>query len=242
MLRALRQPKWIVATVIVVALGALFVRLGFWQLDRLEERQATNAMGEARIIAEPGSITELLADADGDLQSLEFRRVELTGVFDPSEEVLVRSQVEQGQAGFHVLTPLLVAEDLGVLVNRGWVPLGMDQPPVAAAPPTGQVSVEGWIHLTETRPPLGPEDPPGEIEVFNRVDIGRIVEQSAYSLAPVYVVEIGEGSSELPVAVDPPDFFDEGSHLAYAVQWFGFAAVGFVGLFFLLRRQGRQST
>lgn len=242
MFRTLRQPKWVVATVLVLLLAAVFVRLGFWQLDRLELRRMVNETGENRMMAEPASITDLLAGADGDLESLEYRRVSLTGEFDPSEEVLIRSQVELGQAGFHVITPLLISEDLGVLVNRGWVPLGMDQPPVPASPPTGEVTIEAWVQLTQTRPPLGPEDPPGEIGTFNRVDVGRIVDQTAYPLTPVYVVQFGEGSSELPVTVDPPDFFDEGAHLAYAVQWFGFAIVGTVGLFFLLRRSSKAGS
>ncbi len=53
MLQALRQPKWIIATVVVLALAAVFVRLGIWQLDRLEERRLTNAVGETRLDAAP---------------------------------------------------------------------------------------------------------------------------------------------------------------------------------------------
>ena len=78
----------------------------------------------------------------------------------------------------------------------------------------------------------------GEQPVFNRVDIGRIGEQTSYDLAAVYMVAAGEEDIELPVPVDPPDFTNEGSHLAYAVQWFGFAGVGLVGFYFLMRRKG----
>jgi surfeit locus 1 family protein len=176
-----------------------------------------------------------LEESSGDLESLEYRRVIIDGVFDPGEEVLIRSQVELGNAGFHVITPL-VSEEWVVLVNRGWVPLYMDQPPVDASPEPGEVQIEGWVQLTESRPALGPEDQPGEQVVFNRVDIGRIVEQTPYSLAPVYVVAMG--GRELPIPVDSPDFTDQGPHLGYAIQWFGFALVASIGFFFLLRRQG----
>lgn len=238
MVRALRQPKWIIATILVAMIAGVFIRLGFWQLDRRQTKQEMNAIGSARINADPVSLTSLLEETDGDLSSIEFRRVFVTGAYDPAEEVLIRSQVERGQAGFHVVTPLVLDQsDLGVLVNRGWVPLSMDQPPVEAAPEPGRTRVEGWVELTEMRPPLGPEDLPGELGVFNRVDIGRVGEQTEYNLAPVYVVETGERTTDLPIPVRQPDFTDEGPHLAYAIQWFGFAIVLIVGFYFLFRRR-----
>lgn len=241
MLQSLRQPKWIIATVFVLAAAAVFIRLGFWQLDRLEQRQMLNAMGEERIEAEPVSLVTLLAEAEGDLDSLEYRRVFVQGTYDLSREVLIRSQVRLGQAGFHVITPLVADDAWAVLVNRGWVPTGMDTPPVEARPETGRHRVEGWVRLTQTRPALGPEDPPGDQMIFNRVDIGRIGEQTDQTLAPVYMVAIGE-DDDLPAEVDLPEFDDEGPHLAYAVQWFGFVAVALIGFYFLLRRKGDQPT
>jgi cytochrome oxidase assembly protein ShyY1 len=238
MLQTLRQPKWIAVTVLVVALGALFVGLGLWQLDRLEQRRALNQMGEERMSQEAELLHSVLGEAGGDVDSLQYRRVYVTGVFDRGEEVLIRSQVELGQAGFHVITPLVTDEGWAVLVNRGWVPLGMDTPPVEIPPTPGRQSVEGWLQLTQTRPSLGPEDAAGEQQIFNRVDIGRIGEQTPYDLAAVYLVAMGEEVTELPVTVDPPDFTNEGAHFAYAIQWFGFAAVTLVGFYFLMRRRG----
>lgn len=243
MLQALRQPKWIIATVVVLVLAAVFVRLGIWQLDRLDERQRENAVGEERLAADATELSILLAQtADDDLESLEYRRAIAEGEYDASEEVLIRSQVELGRAGFHVITPLVLNDGTAVLVNRGWVPLELDTPPVDAPPPAGTTRVEGWVQPTQMRPTLGPEDPPGDIDVFNRVDVARIGEQLPYEVAPIYIVATGEGSDELPIAVDPPDFSNEGPHLAYAIQWFGFAAVGLIGFYFLLRRKGVQST
>jgi surfeit locus 1 family protein len=243
MLRALRQPKWIIATVVVAVLAAVFVRLGIWQLDRLEQRQLQNTIGEQRLGAEPVELSELLDQTAGDdLDSLEYRRAAIVGEYDVSEEVLIRSQVELGRAGFHVITPLVFDEGRAVLVNRGWVPLEMDTPPVDAPAPRATVEVDGWIHLSENRPSFGPEDPPGDLDVFNRVDVARIGDQLPYAVAPVFLVATGEGSGELPITVDPPDFGNEGPHLAYAIQWFGFAAVGVIGFYFLLRRNGSEST
>lgn len=237
MLRSLRQPKWIVAALFVVAVSAIFIRLGFWQLDRLEQRQMRNAVGEERIEAEPVDLATVLAEAEGDLESLEYRRVFVMGSYDLSGEVLIRSQVHLGQAGFHVVTPLVADEGWAVLVNRGWVPMAMETPPVEARPETGRQRVEGWVRLSQTRPALGPEDLPGDLTIFNRVDVGRIGEQMDHDVASVYIVAIGE-DDELPAEVELPDFADEGPHLGYAIQWFGFAAVALIGFYFLLRRKG----
>lgn len=231
-----------VAAAVIVLLAATFIALGRWQLDRHEERQEANSIVEQRMGEEPVSLSDALATADGDLASIEYRRVRVTGEFDSLEEVLIRSQVELGQAGFHVITPLLTPGGEAVLVNRGWVPLDMDTPPVAATPPEGNHEVEGWIQLSQSRPLLGREDPPGQLDVLNRVDIDRIEEQSSRDLTPIYLVMVGERGSELPLPSRPPDFDDEGAHFSYAMQWFGFAAVGLVGFYFLLRRQSGQST
>lgn len=238
MLQTLRQPKWIVATVIVLILAAVFVGLGLWQLDRLEQRRALNEQGIARQGQEPVGLAELLEEAGGNLESIQYRPVRITGVLDPSDEVLIRSQIELGQAGFHVITPFVSDDGTAVLVNRGWVPLNMDTPPVEVPSPTGPTSIEGWIQLTSTRPTLGREDPSGDQDILSRVDIDRIGEQVSHDLAPVYVVAVEGSGAELPVTVDPPDFSDERSHLAYALQWFAFAAIGLIGFFFLVRRKG----
>jgi surfeit locus 1 family protein len=230
-----------IAAVVVVGLALLFIRLGIWQLDRLEQRQAENAVATERLENEAVDLRVALDNSSGDLSELVFRRVVLTGEFDPTEEVLIRSQVELGTAGFHVITPLVLEDGSAVLVNRGWVPLDMDSPPVPATPEAGVQQLDGWVNLTQTRPPLSAQEPEGELDVLNRVDIDRIAEQVPYELAPVYVVAMGEGSQSLPAVVDPPDLTDEGPHLAYAIQWFGFAAIGLIGFYFLIRRKGLQS-
>ena len=125
-----------VAHVIVMALAILFINLGFWQLRRLEERRLENTVGESRLDADPAELGLLLEASGDDVRTaLEFRRATATGVFQPDDEVLIRSQVHQGVAGFHVITPLLGEGGDAVLVNRGWVPLDADQVPVDRGTP-----------------------------------------------------------------------------------------------------------
>jgi len=241
--RELLAPRWLAAHVVVVVVAVVFVNLGLWQLGRLEERQLENTVGEARYLADPIALNDLLAATQAsDVDSLEYRRVIVDGAFIPSQEVLIRSQVYRGEAGFHVITPLLHRSGV-VLVNRGWVPLVLDQVPVTQAPPpVGKVEVRGWLSLTEERGPLGPEDPAGgRLTTMNRIDIDRIQQQIISPLAPLVINLLEDGEAGIPIAIAAPTFEDEGPHLAYAIQWFGFALIGIVGYFFLIRRTVKRS-
>lgn len=239
--RRLLRPKWLLAHVAVLALAVAFVFLGLWQLSRHDERVAFNELGERRLSAEPVELSDLVESATS-LESIEYRRAVVTGEYDPMNEVLIRSQVHLGTAGFHVITPLVRQSGDAVLVNRGWVPLGADEVPVSIAPPPeGLVSVEGWVELTEERQVFGPEDPTeGRASILSRVDVERIGRQLPMDVTAVYLVAMrdqGSGGNDLPAPVRPPDFDDQGPHLAYAIQWFGFAIVGLVGYFYLAKRR-----
>jgi surfeit locus 1 family protein len=229
--------------VVVLILAIVFINLGFWQLRRLEERRVANTVGESRFEAEPVDIGTLIEAAGDDEESLEYRRATATGVFRPEDEVLIRSQVHQGAAGFHVITPLVGEDGSATLIDRGWIPLVLDRVPVTEAPPpTGTVTVEGWVRPTQLRGSLGPTDPAeGRLVSMSRVDIERIEQQVAYELDPVYLSAIGSRADELPVPARQPTFDDEGSHLPYAIQWFSFALIGLIGYFFLIRRSARRS-
>ncbi len=237
----LLTPTWVLAHVAVAGLAALFVSLGLWQLDRLEERRGINRIGSERFSMDPVPF-ETIEDEDG--ADIEYRRVTVTGRVRPSGEVLIRSQVHLGTAGYHLIVPVSYRGSAEVLVNRGWVPLSTEIGSMDHQPDEdGTISLMGWVHSTQERPSLGPADPEtGVLTVMSRVDIDRIRRQAdpGVELADVYVVEMGERGTEPPFAVEPPDFEDEGPHLSYAVQWFGFTAVLVIGYVFLARRRSRD--
>ena len=231
----LRSPRWLLGHVLVVAVCVLFVSLGFWQIRRLEERRLENVVVANRVAADPLAIEELIRGAGPDLDSLEFRRATATGEFEPSEEVLVRSQIHQGTAGWHVITPLVLADGRALLINRGWVPLEMDAVPVPAAPPVGEVTISGWLSLTSLRRSGGATEPEGRLTHIVRVDVDRLQQQIPYELLGVYMIA-DEGEISLPIAVARPVTSDEGPHLLYAIEWFSFTLISVVGYVFLLRR------
>ncbi|HEX7005244.1 MAG TPA: SURF1 family protein [Trueperaceae bacterium] len=259
--RVLLTPKWIAGHLLALALVLLFINFGFWQLRRLEQRTKENDLVEARMEAEPVRLSSLLEavgpdtngvrSADGGLEELAYRRAFVAGTFAPEQEILLRSRSRDGQPGWHLLTPLVRSDGSAVLVDRGWVPRALDEPPVEeAAPPAGQVRAEGIVRLEEDPPEgwaasISPRDPPeGELERAYYVDVDRLAPQYPFDVAPVYLQLTAlepPHPERLPLLPQQPEF-SRGPHLSYAVQWFSFALIGLVGYAILLRRTLREPT
>lgn len=229
MRRPLTTPRWIAAHLVALSLFILFVNLGLWQLRRLDERRLDNLVAAGREAAAPLDLEGSVAAAGVNPESLADRHMFASGSFDPTGEVLIRSQVENGQAGFHVITPFVLESGKTVLVNRGWVPMDMGSVPVLAGPPPGHVSISGIVALDQARP----NAPVGTAPIYNRVDLAAI---GGGDVLPVYLILEEERSNRLPIPLPPPDFTGEANHLFYAIQWFSFALIGLVGYFLLLRR------
>lgn len=237
----LRNPRWVAATIVVVALSLVFVSLGRWQLERHSERRLENTVNSQRLAAPPVSLSDMLVAAGSDLESLEYRRVEVSGVFVPEQEILVRSQVANERPGFHVVTPLITSSGT-LLVNRGWVPLAVEAPPVIAVPPDSEPGIlEGVVRTSQTRPSIGPVEPDGQLQIVARIDLERLARQYE-DLLPIWVQQTDPPPGDLPIRVPLPDTDDPGPHLPYAVQWFSFAAIAVVGYGLLVRRSLRGGT
>ena len=102
LLRKMFQRKWLFATLLVLAGTALCVRLGIWQLDRLQQRRAFNAQFESAR-AEP--VLDLNQELPEDLPEMEWRPVKVTGEYDFVNQIALRNQYNGDQYGYHLLTP-----------------------------------------------------------------------------------------------------------------------------------------
>ncbi len=219
-------PHWIAGHLLAVIGIATFVSLGFWQLDRLEEKRTFNDSLEAGLAAPVTPIGELPEGAT-------YRRVSAEGTYDPEFEALVL-RARDGVSGYHVLTPLVLEDGSAVLVDRGWVPIQYDRPrdPWFAAP-LGTISVTGMLWPDQEGSGVPDEFP----DVVRRIDPEIQAAFAPYALRPEYLVLSTQdpGQGGLPIVVEPPTLA-EGPHLGYAVQWFVFVGVVVVGYPILLRR------
>ena len=208
--------SWI-PLVAAVAVAAVCVRLGLWQLDRLEERQARNAT-----IAEAFRETPVPAEIATRDSVGRFQRVRVSGRWDYARETSIAGRTRNGSPGVHVITAVIARDGTVSFVNRGWV----------YSPDARTVDLARW-HEGERAELVGYVDeiPPS------------VRESAAGSLYVVALADPGApspGAGDRPARLQTPAFADEGPHLNYAVQWFSFAAIALIGTPLVVRRQRRR--
>jgi surfeit locus 1 family protein len=245
----------LVGTLLLAVVIAACVRLGVWQLDRREQRQELNTLVSARMDAPPLAGAEALADTAG----LVYRTLDIDGVWDHERSIVLPGRSHRGVPGVHLITPLRPAgRSDAVLVNRGWVPSpdastidvthfgdddsasfralvlpfpGADQSLAQRAPAAGDAGPGGAG--------AGPDR--GFRRVWYTVDATALRAQHPYPLLPVMLQALpaegaaAAGRTGQPTRLDPPPL-DEGPHLGYALQWFGFAIIGVIGWIALVVR------
>jgi surfeit locus 1 family protein len=239
------QRKWLLVTLLVLAGTVLCVRLGFWQLDRLAQRRAFNAQFES---ARTQPALDLNREQPDDLNSMEWRPAKVTGEYDFANQIAVRNQYYENQYGYHLLTPLRFNGD-AILVDRGWIPADENSAPSnwRTYDEPGTVNVSGQIRLGQAKPAFGgvadvlPENG-AKLEVWNNADINRIASQIPYPVLPVYIQpDVDSSDTQPPIPFQPEVEITEGPHLGYALQWFTFATILFIGYPFFLRKQEKGS-
>ncbi len=238
--RFARRPRWLVGHAIALIAIVAFANLGMWQLRRHDERRALDQVVAARIEAPPLDLSSL---GEWDIDELEYRQVRVSGTFDLAGEVVLQARSFQGRSGHNVLTPLVLEEGRAVIVNRGWVPIDIEGPPVVGAgPPPGEVAVVGVARRPERRTGFGPADSAEDRpERISRIDVARLAQQSSHALEPFYLQLVAPDPPEgFPLLLDLPEPGGGPPHLSYAVQWFAFTGVVVIGYPLLLRATAQK--
>lgn len=224
-------------TVLLLAVVFACVRLGLWQLDRLEQRRALNARVVERQQLPPLPSHAALADT----AAAHFRQVRLAGRYDDDRSIILPGHSLRGAPGVHLLTPFLVAADTAVLVIRGWVPAADGATiPVDSFPAGASAEAEGLVLPF----PRGTGRRSAATDSFRTTwfapDLAAMRAQFPYALLPVTVQLLpAAGAAPYPRRLEPPAL-DEGPHLGYAIQWFSFATIAVVG-WMALGRRGRRT-
>ena len=225
--------RWISLIVFALVLATVFVQLGQWQLRRLDECRANNAVVERAERAEIGDWQDYLGDAPPVAEN-EWLRVRIEGTYLTDQQYVVRFRQNGDARGYEVVTPLRTADGRIVLVNRGFgaVPNGGQMPTTAPAAPTGQVSLVARIRLDE-RGGAGEVPQDGQIRAVNSTaiatDLGMDVVPGWLQLDESDVAQQGD---LVPAALPA---LDEGPHFSYAVQWFSFTLIGVIGVIVFIR-------
>ena len=234
MYRFLLRPRWIAFHLIVVAGIIAMINFGFWQLRRLDERQAFNAVVEQRYDAAPVPLDDLLTP-DTDPDDVAWRPVTASGTYLPDEGVLIVNRSQNGRAGVNTVVPLRLDDGRLLFVNRGFVPQTVDIPVV----PATEVSVTGRLRPSQKRGFGQLSDAAeGRLSEAQRLDIERLSPQLDGEVVPMYIDLMESTPAEvggIPEPVIAPDL-SEGNHLSYAAQWFIFSLAVAVGWVLAVRR------
>ena len=206
-------PNWKLSVFAVLFLP-LFISLGFWQLNRAEEKQRFLEAFTYQQQLPALTLSKYVAT-----QSPQpYRQLTLQGEFDQQRYWLLENQVQQGRQGYRVIVPLIAVDgDVSktVLVDLMWVmaPPRRDQLPEISIPATGIVT--GYLKQPSDNPLLTymPEHDDWPQRVVE-LDLAAMAEKLGNTLLPGVLYQ-QQGLA--PVNTTPE------KHQGYAWQWFAMA-------------------
>lgn len=231
------SPSLSVTIIVAVALTIL-IFLGNWQIDRAGEKEAIQALYDARRQMPPVGLAEI--NKLGEQET--YRKAALSGHYLHGYDSLLDNRTYLGRAGYYVLSLFRPQGSQNVMwVNRGWVQAGRlrsELPNIET--PALPLEITGELRLPPAKGVyLGDvihyEKWPKVIQYVDNDLASRI---SGSEILPLMIyLEPDEGTGyvrQWPLLSVQPE-----RHLGYAVQWYGMALV--LCLIFVLSNTRRIS-
>jgi surfeit locus 1 family protein len=209
----------------------LLISLGFWQLQRAEEKAALSVSFELLQKQRPVTLASLWSKSS---DSLAHMPVQLSGTFLRDEYMLLDNRMQNGKFGYEVLGILELDNGAGVLVNRGWLAGDASRQSLPQVPEVvGEVTITGHVYVAPGQPYLLAEQQldgawPKRIQAVEMDKLLPLTETLLAGRLFPYPVRIDAGERGalsvdwLIINLSPQ------KHHGYAVQWFTMAAALFV--------------
>ena len=213
----------VIATILVLIGLGILLNLGFWQVERADEKRALLEQIENRKTMTPVTLEYLDKQQDKG-----FYHLKLDGEFLPDNYVLLDNRIVKGQAGFEVIQPYRVGHRT-ILINRGWIPLPKDRTILPKLPlESGYLQVSGIVY-EPTKAIVLKED-----QLDASTPWPKLIQSLDMNKLTVLYDELGLSIEPWILRQDP----DSGSffkrewlyvnmtperHISYAVTWFGLA-------------------
>lgn len=215
------QRQWKLSLLVFLFMP-LLISLGFWQLDRAQEKQLLleEFTQQYQLPAKKIEAIDLSVS-----QQNNYQHVIVSGSYDNDRYWLLDNQPREGKVGYEIIMPFWTGEQW-LLVNRGWVlsPIYRDQLPEFTTP-EGDVTIEGYFFgasknavFTQTASDLKQEWPKRVLQL-DHVQVEKALGGNVAPL-PLRVTDSSPGAfiTQWPVINTLPE-----KHQGYAVQWFAMA-------------------
>jgi cytochrome oxidase assembly protein ShyY1 len=231
--------RWLAALLVAALFALACVLLGRWQWHRHEDKAAKADRINSHYNASPVPLSRAMPTPGANLpRPQEWTLVTATGRYDARHLMLVRNRPNNAVFGYEIVVPLDLADGTSLLVDRGWIPNGRTAAEPSPTPdtPTGDVTVTGWLRVGE--PSMGRTMSNGQLASINLAEARA---QTGSRLFGAYLIRRSEAGQpgeriEPAQALEKPDT-GQGPHLAYALQWWLAAPVGFVLVIVGARRE-----
>ena len=230
---AFRTIVW--PTLFAGAAFLVLLALGTWQVERLQWKERLIAERHAAVNSPAIELPRSAAAA----RSLDYRHVRASGTFLNDRELYLGATSAEGRPGYHIVTPLRLADAAVLLVDRGFVPAEKRAPETRAAGEIdGPTTVSGLLRLPLDRKPYWflPENS-AERNYWFYVDPPAMAKAAHLdAVLPFYIdADATPNPGGLPVGgqtrLDLPN-----DHLQYAITWYALAA-GLLGVYIVFIRR-----
>ena len=221
--------KNILKNLILFFLILTCVYLGFWQLDRADQKLSIQTDYQNQLSKEYLDLKEVQKNP------LRYTKIMAKGTFlEPY--FLLDNIVHNKKAGYLVMSPFLV-EDKVIIVNRGWVDNFSRQKFPEILTPESDQQIKGYIkypmRLLELSGINMTNEKPFIIQNLNINEISSILKKEIY---PFYLnLEMDSNHSYIQIEEKTENKYL--THYMYAGQWFLFALIGIIFLILLNRKK-----
>ena len=198
-------------TTIFLLLFVTLIGLGAWQVERLQWKENLISTIAARMHEAPTDVQNIpLSEAD-------YRPATASGTFRHDQSIYLHAiERETGEGGYHVLTPLTLADGKTLFVDRGFVPFASREKKDYAQP-AGTVTITGILRIP-THPMMQPENIP-ETGEYYWADITSLAAHFNLTAPMPFILAADSTGDAVPrggqTQVEIPN-----DHRGYAITWF----------------------
>jgi len=216
----------LIPSLITIALLYLMISLGLWQIDRAEYKANLQSIIESKknTQAIPLNLIKNTATEENQNEWL-YQPVYIEGSYDLSHQIYFDNQINNTVAGYSVYTPLKLSSNTAILINRGWVPLGINRinlPDISINNSNKSIKLTGLLTPPPSKTLVLSDNANSYLKwpaVLQYIDITEIEKHLDYQLLPVTIIMNNQSQTSLEILPVKINMRSE-KHTAYAFQWF----------------------